>query len=100
MLGLSTRKSSQRVVPQRPDSSLTIEVNGHLIDSFRGRELGDNVLRSMRFLADILPKHGLALTAGQFILTGSLMQLIPIRPPSHILVNAGPWGAVEAEIGA
>ncbi len=88
-----------RDLPQSSDVRLTIEVNGTLVDSFGGRELGDIVPRSIRWLSDMLRRHDSALTAGQIILTGSLMRLIPVAPESQIRVDAGRWGAVEAEIG-
>jgi 2-keto-4-pentenoate hydratase len=94
------RVSSIKDIPLSPESQLVIEVNGVLVESFRGSELGDTVLRSLRWLADILPQHGLALAPGQIILTGSLMRLIPVSPNSHIRVEGGRWGAVETEIGA
>jgi len=61
-------------------------------------ELADNVVRSLRWLADELPRHGLRLRPAQIVLTGSLMGLIPIAPDSRVLVDAGRLGTAEIEV--
>jgi 2-keto-4-pentenoate hydratase len=78
---------------------LTIRVDGELVDEIRGRELIDEMERSIRWLAETLPEKS-QLRAGDVILTGSLARLIPIGSPGRIVVESHPFGVVEAEVVA
>ena len=87
-----------QVFPPVVEWEMSIWINGSLVDSCAGGELADNVVRSLRWLAGELPRHGLSLRPAQTVLTGSLMGLIPIAPDSHVLVDAGRLGTAEIEV--
>ena len=56
------------------------------------------MVNSPRWLGETLDGKGKTLRAGQIILTGSSTSLIPVQPPSAIVVEAPPFGEVEARI--
>ena len=81
------------------ESSLTLRINGEIVETTGVAVLTDRIVSSLRWLAETLNREGKALLAGQIILTGSSTRLIPVRPPSAILVEAAPFGEVEARVG-
>jgi 2-keto-4-pentenoate hydratase len=54
-------------------------------------------IESLRWLTGRLAEHGLFLSAGQIVLTGSPMQLFPVAPGSHVIVEAESMGQSRAE---
>ena len=60
--------------------------------------LADRIVNSLRWLAETLSGKGETLRAGQIILAGSATSLMPVQPSSDIVVEAPPFGQVEARI--
>jgi 2-keto-4-pentenoate hydratase len=54
-------------------------------------------VESLRWLAGRLAEQGLHLSEGQIVLTGSAMQLFPVVPGSHVIVDAKSMGQSRAE---
>jgi len=80
------------------ESNLTLRINDEIVETTGVAVLTDRMVSSLRWLAETLDRKGKALRAGQIILTGSSTRLIPVRPPSTIVVEAPPFGEVEARV--
>ena len=81
------------------ESSLTLRINGAIVEATGVTVLTDRIVTSLRWLTETLNRAGKALLAGQIILTGPSTRLIPVRPPCAIVVEAPPFGEVEARVG-
>jgi 2-keto-4-pentenoate hydratase len=78
--------------------SLSIRINGVLVEAVEDPETGIRPIESLRWLTGQLAQFGLQLRKGQMILTGSPMKLYPAAPGSRIVVGAPPLGASVVEI--
>lgn len=77
---------------------MTIRIDGTGVATAGAGELMEGLEQSLRWLGEVLRDRGLSLRPGQFILGGTRTGLIPVRAPSHIVVDAPPLGTVEARV--
>lgn len=77
---------------------LTVHVNGVCVDEGPMDGVPGGPAGSLRWLGRQLADYGLSLRAGQLVLTGTPLSLIPVRPGDHIRVTAEDHGGVEATI--
>ncbi len=64
-----------------------------------GADLTGLAIRSVLWLANRLAEGGLTLARGQVVLTGSLLNLYPVRPGSRVVAAVAPFGRSSAVIG-
>ena len=55
-----------------------VQTNGHTVATVRGAEVIDDQLQSLAWLVNILSVYGVALEAGQQVITGSFTKPLPI----------------------
>lgn len=72
-------------------------VNGVLADSGIGAEIMGGPLESLRWLVNHLVRRGGALRAGQLVIPGSPVGLIPVGPGDRVMARFTHLGGVEAE---
>jgi 2-keto-4-pentenoate hydratase len=73
-----------------------VSVNGEEVARARGEAVGGDPLRSVAWLARKLGEYGLALRAGDLIMTGSFTRQFPLAPGHR--VRAEFEGAVEVAV--
>ncbi len=71
-------------------------VNGVLADSGIGAEIMGGPLESLRWLVNHLVRRGEAVRAGQIVIPGSPVGLIPVRPGDRVSARFTHVGQVEA----
>jgi 2-keto-4-pentenoate hydratase len=79
--------------------SLRVWIDGECIGRAAGADLLRLVGRSLSWLAARLAEQEHPLVKGQVILTGSLLNLYPVRPGNKIVVALPPVGRSSAAIG-
>jgi 2-keto-4-pentenoate hydratase len=79
---------------------LRVWMDGACLGEVAGAELVRSAVQSLRWLAARLAEWELPLVRGQMILTGSLLNLYPVRPDNRISVDAPPLGRSTAAITA
>ena len=82
----------------RGKPSLSIFVDGRVIEQCEGPALLQTIRSSLQWLTGIVRDRGHKLGAGQIILTGSIPSLIPIDKDCRLHVDAPPFGSVEVNI--
>lgn len=86
----------QLVAPQQIDLALAgmvLEKNGEIIATGAGAATLGHPVNAMVWLANTLGKRGIALKAGEVILSGSLAALIPVQAGDHLRVSIGGIGS-------
>lgn len=78
--------------------SLCVWIDGDCMGSVAGAELLRLTCHSLFWLANRLAEMELSLVKGQVILTGSLLNLYPVRPRNRIVIVAPPVGRSSATI--
>jgi 2-keto-4-pentenoate hydratase len=89
----------RRTDPRGLDTDLEgvgLFVNGTLADSGIGAEVMGGPLTSLRWLVNHLVRRGEVLRAGQLVIPGSPVGLIPIRPGDRVAARFTHLGGVEA----
>jgi len=71
--------------------------NGELAASGIGAEILGGPLKSLRWLANHLLRHGEYLRAGQIVIPGSAVELVAVEPLARIAARFTHVGCVEAE---
>jgi 2-oxopent-4-enoate/cis-2-oxohex-4-enoate hydratase len=74
---------------------MVMEKNGEIISTGAGAAALGSPLVCVAWLADTLAGFGVALLAGEVILSGSLVPLEPVRPGDRMRVTIGGLGAAE-----
>lgn len=74
--------------------------NGELAASGIGAEIMGGPLKSLRWLANHLIRHGEQLRAGQIVIPGSAVELVAVEPRDRIAARFTHVGCVEAEFRA
>jgi 2-keto-4-pentenoate hydratase len=90
----------QKVSPTELDFDLEgvgIFRNGQLEVSGIGAEIMGGPLKSLRWLANHLIRHGGHLKAGQLVIPGSAVKLVSVEPGDRITASFTRVGSVEAE---
>ncbi|MHB1556610.1 MAG: 2-keto-4-pentenoate hydratase [Isosphaeraceae bacterium] len=77
---------------------LSVRINQVVVGDARGPEALIDPVLSLRWLCGRLARSGVALRAGQTVLTGSPLSLYPAGPGSRIVVDAPPLGSSRVEI--
>jgi 2-oxopent-4-enoate/cis-2-oxohex-4-enoate hydratase len=94
---------SQAVSPRSTDlrlCGLVLEKNGVLEATGAGAAALGSPVNSVAWLANTLGAFGIALEAGEVILSGSLVPLIPASPGDHMRVSIGGIGSVSVRFSA
>jgi 2-keto-4-pentenoate hydratase len=89
--------SSRTEFRQLNSATLSILIDGTIVDAYEGSELTGGVIRSVRWLAAHLARNGGQLHAGDTILTGSLPQLIPVTTDADVRIETSHYGNVAAQ---
>jgi 2-keto-4-pentenoate hydratase len=79
-------------------NSLSVWIDDERVGLVSGAEVVELALGSVRWLAYRLAEKGLTLARGQFVLTGSLLPLYPLRPGSKVVAALSPLGRSSAVI--
>ena len=74
--------------------------NGELAASGIGAEILGGPLKSLRWLANHLIRHGEHLRAGQIVIPGSAVELVAVEPGDCVEARFTRVGCVEAEFRA
>ncbi len=74
--------------------------NGELAASGIGAEIMGGPLKSLRWLANHLIRHGEPLRAGQIVIPGSAVELVSVEPEDRVAARFTHIGCVEAEFRA
>ncbi len=82
------------------EPSLSIFANDQLLGVCEGPALIQTIISSLKWLNEIVQTRGDQLSAGQIILTGSILNLYPVEGNDKIRVDAPPFGQVELELMA
>jgi 2-keto-4-pentenoate hydratase len=72
-------------------------IDGQLIASGIGGEIMGGTLKSLRWLIERLRRRGEILKAGQLVIPGSPVELIPVEAGSRVRATITNFGTVEAE---
>jgi 2-keto-4-pentenoate hydratase len=75
-----------------------VAVNGQEVARARGEAVGGDPLHSVAWLARKLGEYGLALRAGDLIMTGSFTRQFPLAPGDRVEAVFDGLGAVEAVV--
>jgi 2-oxopent-4-enoate/cis-2-oxohex-4-enoate hydratase len=75
--------------------TMTVDKNGRPLSSGSGAEALGSPLRCVAWLANQLAEFGIALEAGEIVLSGSLVPLEPVVPGDHMRMNVPGVGSVE-----
>ncbi|MGE0803746.1 MAG: 2-keto-4-pentenoate hydratase [Lautropia sp.] len=104
-MGIATHKSTGGIVVGGPMSSLsgldlrtegaTIRLNGQPRGSGTGVEVLGNPLGVVAKIANLLSRYDAGLEAGMVIMTGSLVQAVPVSPGDAIQVDFTRLGSVN-----
>lgn len=90
--------------PWRGDGALTgqlrVEVDGRVVDAGPMTGVPGGPSGSLRWLRGHLAERGLVLRPGHLVLTGTPLGLIPLRPGSHVRVEAAGLGEVRMSVTA
>ncbi len=78
--------------------SLSVWIDDQRLGMVAGADLTGLAVRSVRWLARRLAEGGLTLARGQVVLTGSLLNLYPVRPGSRVVAAVAPFGRSSAVI--
>lgn len=92
--------SGQLVDPRTVDlvtCGMVLWKNGELVATGAGAAALGSPVNSVTWLANTLGAHGVALKAGDVILSGSLVPLIPIAPGDHMELAVGGIGRLVAD---
>lgn len=84
--------------PRRVDfftCGVVVEKNGEIISTGAGAAALGSPLVCVAWLADTLSRFGVALEAGEVILSGSLVPLEPVQPGDRMRVTIGGVGGAE-----
>ena len=79
-------------------AALRVEVDDVEVAAVAGETLIDTVATSLRWLAKELRRHRLRLHAGQTVLCGSVVPLIPVSTPSRVSVVTDRFGSAACKI--
>lgn len=71
-------------------------INGKMAESVLGKDVMDNPLQSVAWLANALPAFGAVLKAGQIILTGTFTKPFPVGRGDHFETRFSGLGSVSA----
>ena len=74
---------------------LVLEKNGSVVGTAAGAEVLDNPVQSVAWLANKLAKHGISLTKGEFVMSGSLVPGLKVEAGSHIRATFDRLGSVS-----
>ncbi len=77
--------------------SLAIFADDRLVEKCAGVALIQTMRSSLKWLLEGLADRGDQLGAGQIVLTGSILSLIPIHEDCRIRIDTSPFGLVEAK---
>ncbi len=86
------------VDPRRVDLAtcgMVVEKNGELLSTGAGAAALGSPVNCVSWLANTLGGFGIALKAGEVILSGSLVPLEPVRPGDHMRVAIGGIGSAS-----
>jgi 2-keto-4-pentenoate hydratase len=78
--------------------SLSVCIDDQRLGTVSGAEVAELAVSSVRWLANQLAAHGLTLTKGQIVLTGSLLPLCPVKSGNNVTVEVVPFGRSSAAI--
>ena len=81
------------------DIRALVRVNGEVKASALGREVIDNQLQTLAWLANALHRYGRRLTAGQRIMTGSFTKPMPVSAGDSFETEFSGVGIVKATFG-
>ncbi|NLL62987.1 MAG: 2-keto-4-pentenoate hydratase [Ruminococcaceae bacterium] len=90
--------SDTKINPLKTDLKeveLKLYKNGEFINSGKGSAVLGDPVNAVLWLANGLSKYGVALNAGDVILSGALSAAIPALPGDKFLVDYGPLGILE-----
>ncbi|WP_417519802.1 2-keto-4-pentenoate hydratase [Minwuia sp.] len=79
----------------RRDMPVTLEVDGVLKRSGSGRDVMDDPIAPLHWLAETLRARGMGLKAGEMISTGSCTGMYPARAGQHVVARFGTAASVE-----
>ena len=85
--------------PRRIDlttAGMTLEKNGEIIGTGAGAASLGNPVNAVTWLANTLGRYGIALKAGEVILSGSLSIMFPVAPGDSIRMSLGGIGSCSA----
>lgn len=89
---------SERVDPRRVDfvtCGMVVEKNGEILSTGAGAAALGSPLVCVAWLANALGRYGIALRAGEVILSGSLVPLEPVKPGDEMRVLVGGIGSAS-----
>lgn len=72
-----------------------VEINGEVVADVLGREVIDNQLQTLAWLANILHRFGKTLRAGDRIMTGSFTKPLPVTTGTSVQTHFAGIGTVE-----
>ena len=75
---------------------MTVEKNGVLVATGAGAAALGSPLNCVAWLANTLGRYGIALKAGEVVLSGSLVPLIPVAAGDSVSIRIGGIGALAA----
>lgn len=87
-----------RVHPREVDlvlCGMVVEKNGEIVSTGAGAAALGSPVRCVAWLANTLGAYGVALEAGEIVLSGSLVPLEPVAPGDHMRLRVAGIGAVE-----
>ncbi len=93
---------SNAVDPREVDlkhCGLVLEKNGEIVATGAGAAALGSPVNSVAWLANTLGRYGISLEAGEVILSGSLVPLIPVAAGDHLRVTIGGIGSVSVRFG-
>jgi 2-oxopent-4-enoate/cis-2-oxohex-4-enoate hydratase len=88
--------------PRRVDffgCGIVVEKNGEIVSTGAGAAALGSPLTCVAWLADTLGRFGVALEAGEVILSGSLVPLEPVQPGDRMRVTIAGVGGAEVRFG-
>lgn len=86
------------VDPRRVDLTtvgMVVERNGQIVSTGAGAAALGSPVNCVAWLANTLGRFGIALEAGEVILSGSLVPLQPVEPGDHMHLSVGGLGAAS-----
>jgi len=75
------------------------EIDGVVMGQAQARDLPDGPLGAVRFLLENLAARGIALTVGQWISSGAITGVHPVRPGQYIVARFGETKLVQCTVG-
>lgn len=87
------------IAPRKIDLTtvgMTLEKNGEIIGTGAGAASLGNPVNAVTWLANTLGRYGIALKAGEVILSGSLSIMFPVAPGDSIRMSLGGIGSCSA----